>query len=95
MILLSSPREMVTELYWTALSRAPNELETKAALAHLEQCKQLRVGLEDLTWSLLNAKEFLLPPLVLAVIYGAYGYLATPPELGRNFESALCLVLMI
>jgi len=55
-----SPREMVTELYWTALSRAPNELETKAALAHLEQCKQLRPALEDLTWSLLNAKEFLL-----------------------------------
>lgn len=40
-----------------------------------------------------NTKEFLLPPLILTVIYGMYGYLATPPELGRNLESALCLGL--
>jgi hypothetical protein len=40
-----------------------------------------------------NAKEYLLPPLLLTIVYGVNGYLATPPELGRNIEAALCLVL--
>jgi hypothetical protein len=40
-----------------------------------------------------NAKEYLLPPLILTALYGAYGYLATPPELGRNIEAAVCLGL--
>ena len=53
-----------------------------------------------------NVKEFVLPPLILAVIYGVWGLLATPPashpELlaSRNTEALLCvlgaaLVLMI
>ena len=53
-------RDVVAELYWSALSRAPAEVETKAALKYLEQCKELRPAFEDLTWSLLNAKEFIL-----------------------------------
>ena len=53
-------REMVAELYWSALSRAPTELEDTAALTYLEEAKELRPALEDLTWSLLNAKEFVL-----------------------------------
>jgi ABC-type Na+ efflux pump permease subunit len=53
-----------------------------------------------------NAKEYLLPPLVLAVIYGYYLMLATPPRAhpelaaSRNFEACVSvemgsLVLMV
>ena len=52
--------EMVTELYWSALSRPPTEVEAKAAVAYLEKSKESMLALEDLTWSLLNAKEFVL-----------------------------------
>src|SRR5213078_2632206 len=46
---------------------------------------------------LYNTKEFLLPPLLLALVYGVYGMLAKPPaahpELlaSRNAESLLCV----
>jgi ABC-type transport system involved in multi-copper enzyme maturation permease subunit len=53
-----------------------------------------------------NVKEYLLPPLILAIIYGIWGLLATPPQSHpellavRNTEALLCvlgasLVLMI
>jgi ABC-type Na+ efflux pump permease subunit len=44
-----------------------------------------------------NTKEFLLPPLILTVIYGCYGLLASParnhPELlfSKNLEAVLCV----
>lgn len=53
-------RERIADLYWAALSRPPSEPESKAALAYLEKAKDLRPALEDLTWSLLNAKEFVM-----------------------------------
>jgi ABC-type transport system involved in multi-copper enzyme maturation permease subunit len=40
-----------------------------------------------------NTKEFLLPPLILAIFYGVNGYLASPPELGRNMESLFCVLV--
>ena len=55
-----SNRERITELYWRALSRAPSEVEATAALTYLQNAKELRPAFEDLTWSLLNAKEFVL-----------------------------------
>jgi len=55
-----SNRDSIAELYWSALSRAPTEKETTAALAYLERSKERRLALEDLAWSLLNAKEFVL-----------------------------------
>ena len=42
---------------------------------------------------LYNTKEFLLPPLILAIIYGVNGFMASPPELGRNMESTACVVV--
>src|SRR5262249_33464121 len=45
-----------------------------------------------------NAKEFLLPPLVLAVVYACAGVLASPPRLhperlaGNNLEAAFYVV---
>lgn len=54
-----SDEEMVNELFWTALGRAPREREQQAALAHLRDHANRRAALEDLAWAVLNAKEFL------------------------------------
>jgi hypothetical protein len=51
---------MVEELYWTALSRAPSEKELSAAVQLLQDATDKRATVEDLTWALLNAKEFVL-----------------------------------
>ena len=57
--------EIINELFWTALTRAPTESERAAARGVFEAAvrgdgSDLRRGVEDLTWSLLNSKEFLL-----------------------------------
>jgi hypothetical protein len=51
---------------------------------------------------LYNTKEFLLPPLILVVIYACNGLLATPPRkhfeeqlFGMNFEAAFCVIVGI
>jgi ABC-type Na+ efflux pump permease subunit len=36
-----------------------------------------------------NTKEFLLPPLILVVVYATLGRLASPPTFYRNFEAGL------
>jgi hypothetical protein len=51
---------IVKELYWSALTREPMPEEMQAALARVAKCDAPRLALEDLTWSLLNAKEFVL-----------------------------------
>jgi hypothetical protein len=53
------PRELVDELYWTALTRAPSALELAECESRLTR-SGLRQGLEDIAWSLLNSKEFVL-----------------------------------
>lgn len=51
---------VVDQLYWTALSRAPNDSEIAAALALLRSYGDDRnAAIEDMAWALLNAKEFL------------------------------------
>jgi hypothetical protein len=52
--------EIIEELYWTALTRPPTEIESNRATTLLNQSKDKRRALEDVTWALLNAKEFLL-----------------------------------
>ncbi len=58
--------ELVDELYWAALTRAPAEPERAAMLGHIAAAEERdgeagrREALEDVAWSLLNAKEFLL-----------------------------------
>jgi hypothetical protein len=51
---------IVDELYWSALSRPPGKPELSKAIALLSKASDRRGALEDLTWALLNAKEFLL-----------------------------------
>ncbi len=61
--LLTSGRkdaEIVEELYLSALCRRPSEKELTAATHLLAKSKDRRTALEDVTWALLNAKEFVL-----------------------------------
>jgi hypothetical protein len=51
------PEKAVEEIYLAALSRPPTPQEQKRILAYLAG-KDLRQGLEDLVWSLLNSPEF-------------------------------------
>jgi uncharacterized protein DUF1549/uncharacterized protein DUF1553 len=55
-----SSRDAIQELYWSALTRAPTGAELASASSLLERVQDQRQALEDLTWALLNAKEFLL-----------------------------------
>lgn len=52
--------EIIDELYWTALSRAPNESELQAMTASLENSNDRRATLEDIAWAVLNSQEFML-----------------------------------
>lgn len=51
--------EIVDDLWWRCLSRAPSAVESARAIEHLSSAKEKRPALEDLAWSLLNSKEFL------------------------------------
>ena len=52
--------QAVEALYWEALSRAPSDQERIAAIAAINESEDDRlIVLQDLTWALLNAKEFL------------------------------------
>ena len=48
------------DLYWALLTRAPTADEAKVMESLLASAKDRRLALEDITWSLVNAKEFLL-----------------------------------
>jgi hypothetical protein len=50
--------EIVDELFWCALSRAPTGEELAATTASLEQAADTRAALEDTFWSILNSREF-------------------------------------
>jgi hypothetical protein len=55
-----SPAEIIDELYWSALSRAPADEERTTFVRHIEQAADWRAALEDITWGVVNSKEFLL-----------------------------------
>jgi hypothetical protein len=52
--------KIVDELFWTVLGRAPCDDETPRFVAYLHDSKDRRQAAEDIAWSLVNAKEFLL-----------------------------------
>lgn len=52
--------EMVEELFWAALTRAPSPVESRTLTAVIEAAPDRRAALEDILWGLLNAKEFVL-----------------------------------
>jgi hypothetical protein len=54
-----SNEQIVTDLYWSALTRAPSGEELAKLAAYLAESKDRRAALEDIAWSLLNSKEFL------------------------------------
>jgi hypothetical protein len=53
-----SNREIIQELFWTALARAPANQELDDLLPNLEAAQDRRAELEDLLWGLLNSKDF-------------------------------------
>ena len=57
---VKSNRDLVTELYWSVLTRPPTATELTKTVAHIESAKDRRTGTEDVLWSLVNAKEFVL-----------------------------------
>lgn len=50
--------DVITELYWSSLSRPPSDVERNNAHSIVARCSTKREGLEDVAWALLNAKEF-------------------------------------
>lgn len=52
--------EIIGELYWAALSRAPSAEEMAAVKNHLATNDNRRKALEDVAWAVLNSNEFLL-----------------------------------
>ena len=53
-------REIVDDLFLSALTRFPTAEELQATVPDLEGAADRRAALEDIAWSLLNSKEFLL-----------------------------------
>ncbi|MGQ0636844.1 MAG: DUF1549 and DUF1553 domain-containing protein [Planctomycetaceae bacterium] len=57
---VASDRQIVDELYWAALSRAPSSTELAGTLEYLGGSPLRRERLEDVLWGLLNSNEFLM-----------------------------------
>ena len=56
-----SAEEILAELYWTAINRPPTTEEQEVLLQHIADRpgNERRGALEDISWALLNSKEFL------------------------------------
>jgi hypothetical protein len=54
-----SVESIVEELYLSALSRYPSELEVNVAVAHVKKREDIAKGIEDVCWALMNTDEFL------------------------------------
>jgi len=60
--LANSPRgnsDIISDLYWTALSRPPSANELGRMSQHLANAEDRFTALQDVAWSLLNSKEFI------------------------------------
>jgi hypothetical protein len=55
-----SDEDVLEELFLATLSRFPDEAEKRAALEHLQTARDRRTGFVDLTWALINTREFIL-----------------------------------
>jgi hypothetical protein len=51
--------DILTDLYYAALSRPPFDDEKKVALAHVAKASDRRKAWEDVLWALINTREFL------------------------------------
>ncbi|MEQ9409286.1 MAG: DUF1549 and DUF1553 domain-containing protein [Fuerstiella sp.] len=54
-----SDRQIISQLYLTALSREPAEQEFETALKHIAASENRTTALEDVAWAVINSKEFL------------------------------------
>jgi len=54
-----SDAEVVTEWYWSALSRPPSPAEIAASQKLLNNTADKFGALQDIAWAVLNAKEFI------------------------------------
>ncbi|MEZ6103437.1 MAG: DUF1549 and DUF1553 domain-containing protein [Pirellulaceae bacterium] len=54
-----SPEDAIRLLFWTALTRDPTAAELAATIQLIEETGDRRAAMEDVLWSLLNAKEML------------------------------------
>ena len=52
-------KDVLEELYFAALARAPEPDEVAVALAHVAKAKDKRKGWEDVLWAVINTREFL------------------------------------
>jgi hypothetical protein len=58
--LLEKPEDQILEeLWWRVIGRAPTAPEAQAAKKHLAETSNRREAAEDILWGLLNSKEFL------------------------------------
>jgi hypothetical protein len=55
-------REIISELYWAVLSRPPTQTELLEFSARVAKAESQRKAYEDISWALLNAKEFIFRP---------------------------------
>lgn len=55
----AADRKYLSELYFAAFSRAAVEEELAYAMQHLQTVGDRAAGLEDVSWAVLNSKEFL------------------------------------
>lgn len=55
-----NPADLVRSVWLRTVNRPPTETEIKRAMAHLESTKTVAEGITDLTWALINSKEFIL-----------------------------------
>ncbi|MFT4640236.1 MAG: hypothetical protein ACI8T1_003563 [Verrucomicrobiales bacterium] len=56
----ASDQDVVQTLYWTALTRPPNDIEIEQTTAYLSRAEDRRSAMADLAWALINSKEFML-----------------------------------
>ena len=52
--------EIIDELYWAVLTRPPSAAEWSMMLSYVSLAENRRSAMEDVSWGLLDAKEFLL-----------------------------------
>ncbi|HND54671.1 MAG TPA: DUF1549 domain-containing protein, partial [Pirellulaceae bacterium] len=55
----ASPADAIEELYLATVSRLPSAQERAVALEHVAHGENVKAGLADLMWALLNSREFL------------------------------------